>query len=179
MKRIRSWLAAFIVLVSTSSSSFGEGLVTCKDLGAVSTGIGWPARGKFSNDDYGFSVRIPRNVTAWSGVAKAAPFHGFGFSLDKTRHSCIDFYLEWRMDRDEPPSLPTGLTPISMMGAMASVGETRGEIQGKPFLNRVVYFTRKHGEGLVDGRISLIVATQDEKRAREIFDAFVRSLTFP
>ena len=50
---------------------------------------------------------------------------------------------------------------------------------GKPYLNRVVYFTRKRGEAIVDGRIILIATTQDEKRAREIFDAFVRSLTFP
>jgi len=179
MNRMRSCSAIFIVLAAASSPSFGEGLVTCKDLGAVSTGIGWPARGKFSNDDYGFSVRVPRNVTAWSGAAKAAPFHGFGFSLDKTRRSCIDFYLEWRVDRDEPPSLPNELMPVPMVGATASVGEIRGEIDGKPYLNRVVYFARKHGEGFVDGRISLIVATQDEKGAREIFDAFVRSLTFP
>ena len=50
---------------------------------------------------------------------------------------------------------------------------------GKPYLNRVVYFTRERGEAIVDSRIRLIVTTQDEKRARKIFDAFVRSLTFP
>jgi hypothetical protein len=83
------------------------------------------------------------------------------------------------MDRNEPPSLPTGLMPLPMMGATAGVGEARGEIHGKPYLNRVVYFTRKRGEAFIDGRISLIVATQDEKRAHKIFDAFVRSLTFP
>jgi len=66
----------------------------------VSTGIGWPARGWFANDDYGFSVRVPTGVIAWSGVAKAAPFHGFGFSLDKTRQSCINLHLEWRVDRE-------------------------------------------------------------------------------
>jgi len=69
--------------------------------------------------------------------------------------------------------------PIPMVGAAASVGETRGDIHGTPYLNRVVYFTRKHGEGIDDGCISLIVATQDERRVREIFDASVRSLTFP
>jgi len=171
------WLVTLLLAV-TSWPSFGEGMVTCKEIGAVSTGIGWPARGDFSNDDYGFSVRVPRNVTAWSGAAKAAPFHGFGFSLDKTRQSCINLYLEWRVDRDELPPLPPGLAKVPMDGATAGVAETHGEINGKPYLNRVVYFTSKQKNEFVDGQISLIIPVGDEKRARVMFDEFVRSLRF-
>ena len=178
MMRTHLRCAAAIVFFATSFPSFGESLVTCNDLGAVSTGIGWPARGDFSNDDYGFSVRVPRNVTAWSGAAMAAPFHGFGFSLDKTRQSCINLYLEWRVDRDEPPPLPPGLVAVPMDGATAGVAETHGEINGKPYLNRVIYFTSKQKNEFVDGQISLIIPVGDEKRARVMFDEFVRSLRF-
>jgi hypothetical protein len=82
------------------------------------------------------------------------------------------------VDRDEPPSLPSGVTPVSMIGATAGVAEIRGQIQGTPYLNRTVYFTSKRGDGFVDGQVTLIVPTSDEKRARVIFDAFVRSLRF-
>lgn len=152
--------------------------MTCKEVGAVSTGIGWPARGDFSNDDYGFSVRVPRNVTAWKGAAKAAPFHGFGFSLNKARQSCISLYLEWRVDRNEAPPLPAGLVAVPMDGATAGVEETRGEINGKPYSNRIVYFTSKQKNEFVDGQLTLIVPVGDEKRARVMFDEFVRSLRF-
>lgn len=172
------WLVTLLLAV-TSWPSFGEGMVTCKEIGAVSTGIGWPARGRFSNDDYGFSVRVPTGVTAWSGVAKAAPFHGFGFRLDREGHSCIDLELEWRVDRDEPPPLPSDMTPAPMAGATAGVAEIRGKINGTSYLNRTVYFTYKRGDGFVDGQVTLIVPTPDEKRTRAIFDAFVRSLRFP
>lgn len=170
--------AALILLVAASYPSIGEDLVTCKEIGAVSTGIGWPAHGDFSNDDYGFSIHVPSHVTAWSGAAKEAPFHGFGFKIDKMGQSCIDLYLEWRVDRDEPPSLPIGLVNIPIRGATAGVANARGEMNGKPYLNRVVYFTSKQKIEFVDGRISLIVPVGDEKRARAIFDAFVRSLRF-
>jgi hypothetical protein len=171
------WLVG-VLLAATALPSFGTGMVTCKEIGAVSTGIGWRARGRFSNDDYGFSVRVPTGVTAWSGVAKEAPFHGFGFRLNSSSRSCIDLELGWRVDSDEPPSLPSGMTPIPMAGATAGVAEIRGQIHETPFLNRIVYFTSKQGDGFVDGRITLVVPTRDEKRARAIFDAFVRSLTF-
>lgn len=152
MSGTHSRCAAFFLLFVSSFPSFGESLVTCKDIGAVSTGIGWPARGDFYNSDYGFSVHVPSHVTAWSGAAKDAPFHGFGFSLNETRQSCINLYLEWRVDRDEMPSRPAGLVDVPMDDASAVVAETRGEINGKPFLNRVVYFTSKQKNEFVDGQ---------------------------
>jgi hypothetical protein len=85
------WLTS-ILLAATALPSSGRGLATCKDIGAVSTGIGWSGRGKFSNDDYGF--------------------------------------------------------------------------------------TSKRGGSFVDGQVTLIVPTSEEKRARAIFDAFVHSLSF-
>lgn len=178
MRRTNLCRLATLLLAVVSWPSLGEGMATCKDIGAVSTGIGWPARGRFSNDDYGFSVRVPAGVTAWSGVAKGAPFHGFGFGLGRDRHSCIDLELGWRVDSDEPPSLPSGMTPIPMAGATAGVAEIRGQIHGTPYLNRTVYFTSKRGDGFVDGHVTLVVPIRDEKRARAIFDAFVRSLVF-
>ena len=179
MKRTKSFIWIGLLLSVVSWPSFGESMVTCEALGVVSPGTGWAAHGTFSNDDYGFSVRIPEGFTAWSGAPKGAPFHGFSFSLDSASHSCIDLDIGWRVDRDEPPSLPSRLTPIPVAGATASVADTHGEVQGVPYLNRTVYFTSKRGEGLVDGRIILIVPATDEKRAREIFDLFVRSLKFP
>jgi hypothetical protein len=179
VKRTQSFLLIGLLLFLVSWPSFGKGLMTCKELGAVSQDTGWSAHGRFSNDDYGFSVHIPDGFTAWSGAAKEAPFHGIGFSLDRVSRSCINLYLGWRVDADEAPPLPSALTSISMAGATAGVAETRGKVHGTPYLNRTVYFTSKRGEGLVDGRVTLVVPARDERPARELFDAFVGSLRFP
>jgi hypothetical protein len=168
-----------LLLSIVSWPSFGEAMETCARLGVLTPGAGWPARGLFSNDDYGFSVRIPGGFIAWSGADKDAPFHGFGFRLDRTGQSCINLDMGWRVDIDEPPSLPAGLTPVSMSGATAGVADTRGKIHDGRYLNRTVYFTSKRGEAFVDGRVTLVVPASEEKQARPVFDAFVRSLTFP
>ena len=134
--------------------------------------------GRVTNEDYDFSARIPFGLTAWGGVARDAPFHGFTVFLDPTMKSCIVFEVHLRVDEEDAPLQASGAAPLRLGKAQGWQTTEKGIVHGVGVTKVKTTFTFARPGRTDDGEILLISETSKLGEAKRTYDDFLRSLSF-
>lgn len=150
----------------------------CKQLVGTHSGIGSAYRGIVSNSDYNFSARVPTNLTGWSGVADAAPFHGFTIFLDSKEQSCIDFEIHIRIDESKSVARPQKARYLSLGSARGWQTDNTGMIDGNKLRNVKTVFSFRQPDQIDDGMIILVAPAAKATSALRAYDEFLQSLVF-
>jgi hypothetical protein len=146
----------------------------CDQATTVRPGMGRSFTGLLENSDYAFAVSIPNQMTAWDGVWRDAPFHGFVLFLDPQLQACIVFEVHVRVDDEDAPTPSPSSVQMRLGEALAWQDHNS---DGRLVSIRTT-FSFHQADQIDDGEILLITPGSQRERARGIYDAFVRSLTF-
>jgi hypothetical protein len=150
---------------------------SCAQVTLTKPGIGDPYKGTVRNSDYNFTAILPSHMTAWSGVAGEAPFHGFTLFLDAAGDSCIVFEVHIRVDEDAV-KLPAGAKRLAIGKAIGWQEKVWGLINGSRFLNATTTFSFVQSDQIDDGEITLVAPESHSETAMKTYDEFVRNLHF-
>lgn len=149
----------------------------CKHASYARPGVGHAYKGAISNEDYEFSARVPSGLTAWDGVDKSAPFHGFMIFLESNEQSCILFEIHLRID--ESDTVPPLKSPPILLGkAEGFQTSSVGMIDGVRVSNVTTSFSFKRPGRIDDGIILLVAPESQMRRALPIYDEFLHSVSF-
>jgi hypothetical protein len=135
-------------------------------------------RGLVRNEDYEFSVYVPKGLTGWGGVAESAPFHGFTIFLDKQERSCIIFEIHIRVSEDDTSEASTGAAPVSLGMAQGWQISKSGLVQNLRLINLVTKFTFRQRGQIDDGEVMLIAPEDNAEIAKARYKSFLSSLRF-
>lgn len=130
------------------------------------------------NSDYNFVALLPSGLTAWSGVADVAPFHGFTIFLDSTKKSCIDFEVHIRVDESTEPKRPQGAKRVSLGKAIGWESMSTGLIDGTRFENITITFSFVQPDQVDDGDIILVTPKSQAEASMKIYNEFIHHLAF-
>jgi len=152
--------------------------IDCRQATLARPGNGRSFTGIISNDDYGFSVEIPKAYTGWDGAASDAPFHGFAIFLDPQMKSCILFEIRLRADYVDMSKVRWTRTLVHLGAAPGWQSTKNGLVAGTYTTNiNTMFSSRQRGE-TSDGEILLIAPTSRLSEVRGLYDAFIGSLKF-
>jgi len=152
--------------------------LTCSQVSLARPGVGSAYIGMFRNGDYNFSVRIPHGITAWSGVADGAPFHGFEIFLDPKLQACIVLEIHIRIPENSPDTRDAGGETVQLGKANGRIMMSTGLVNGIKMERITTAFSFKQPDQTDDGEILLITPSARSIETKRIYDALVRSLSF-
>ena len=152
-------------------------VIDCDQANMRRKGVGVAFRGTVVNGDYLFSVKIPKNLTGWSGVASSAPFHGFNIFFDPKTKACIIFNVHVRIDDSDAPELISG-TSLHFGKAQGLQSTRAGEVMNEHMTNVSTIFSIKRINEVIDGEVILITPTSNLSKLKPIYDSFLLSLKF-
>lgn len=153
-------------------------VLQCTEATKSKSGDGQAYRGTVTNEDYGFSAKIPEGLTAWGGVALEAPFHGFTIFLNSQGSACILFEVHIRVDQEDILHRPASATPIRLGKATAWQSVLSGHVATGGLTNVRTSFSFKQLDQVDDGEVLLIAPTSELTGAKRVYDAFIQSLRF-
>jgi len=161
-----------------STSDSRSTVKSCNQVTFTKPSIGDPYKGTVRNSDYDFKAIIPPNLTAWSGVADEAPFHGFTLFLDATERSCIVFEVHIRVDEGTVVVRPIGAKRIVLGKAIGWQKTMSGVSNGVRLINKITTFSFVQADQTDDGEIILVAPVSQAEKSANIYEEFVRNLNF-
>jgi hypothetical protein len=161
-----------------SASDSESRVKSCEKATFAKPGLGRPYKGTVRNSDYDFRASIPPNLTAWSGVADEAPFHGFAVFLDATEQSCILFEVHIRVDENAVVEPPVAAKRLALGKAIGWQKTISGVINGTGFVNTTTTFSFVQADQTDDGEIILVAPLSQAGGLAKIYDEFVHNLDF-
>jgi hypothetical protein len=186
---LRKWKRLVVLMVLLAGTLFGNSyasganerlFTSCRDTFSAAPGVGESYSGAVSNDDYGFSAKIPGGLTGWRGVAPGAPYHGFTMFRGDSTSACINIEMHIRVEDDEAPLRPASAKDIKLGMARGFQYVIRSKDGAVPYVNIHTTFTyaRKTDGEIDDGDIVLIVPASDLPEWQRLYNAFVESVKF-
>jgi hypothetical protein len=151
---------------------------TVRDCSETHPGEGPAYTGAVQNSDFNFYAKVPFGLTAWGGVDKSAPFHGFTIFLDAKAKSCIVFEVHVRVDKSEPVSPDPKAKSIQLGKAEGWQTRTTGVANGAKLINVETVFSFERPDQIDDGYILLVTPTSNADDPLSIYDSFLHSLEF-
>jgi hypothetical protein len=151
---------------------------SCAQITFTKPGIGGPYKGTVQNSDYNFTAILPSRLTAWSGVADEAPFHGFTLFLDAAGDSCILFEVHIRVDDEAVVRPPVGAKRVNIGKAIGWQNKASGIVNGTRFINATTTFSFVQPDQIDDGEITLVAPKSRSEEAMKTYDEFVQNLRF-
>jgi hypothetical protein len=153
-------------------------VVECSQATLARPDLGSAYKGDFVNDDYAFSVRIPNDLTGWSGVAESAPFHGFTIFLNPQESACIEFEVHIRVDEEDAPKFSSGGKTIRLGNVKGQQSFHEGRIGDVSMINIRAIFSVHHANRWDDGEVLFIIPTENFKKTKIVYDDFIKSMKF-
>ena len=150
----------------------------CAQVSNTRSGIGHAYTGLVRNEDYDFTAHLEPGLTGWSGVAETAPFHGFVIFLDAKEQSCILFEVHLRVDEGDSQIRISKAKNLRLGKANAWQTTNVGIIKGKRISNISTSFSFKQANQIDDGEVLLVAPTSTVGKASQIYEAFLKSVTF-
>lgn len=176
---VKSLMIAMAILsvMSCSAAAFNDPKVNnCNQSTVFGPDFGQPYIGKIYNEDYNFSVSVPKDLTGWSGVSESAPFHGFTIFLGNERRSCIVFEVHVRVDYEDAPQYPPFL--LSLGDAKGWKSELHGNVDDVDIINMQTIFSYVGDEFTADGSVKFIAPHGDRKKYEHFYYEITKSLKF-
>ncbi|WP_419805884.1 hypothetical protein [Terriglobus sp.] len=171
------WCACLVAPGAADARAAGTGhspLQLCGEATRTQPGIGTAYHGMVQNDTYALSALVPPGLTAWSGVATEAPFHGFTMFLGP--ESCVIFQIQLRVEDDPAPNL-RGAT--KRLDGVRMIESRRVALRkGARFLTRETVFSHAQPHEIDDGSVLLITPESRRAASERAYEQFVRSLNF-
>jgi hypothetical protein len=171
-------LALAAVTAPRQSGTPGSPVFDCVHATLTRPGTGHRFTGTIANADYALSAHVPDGLTAWSGVAEEAPFHGFSIALDSHERACIVFEVHLRVAVTDAPARASSAIRIGLGRAQGWQSIRSGRVAGVQMTNVSTVFSFSRGTRTDNGEVLLIVPTADLGKAGPVYDAFIRSIRF-
>ena len=155
-----------------------EAVMECRQATKAQPHVGVAYTGHVKNQDYDFSVRIPPGLTAWGGVARDAPFHGFTVFLGPTTRSCIVFEIHIRVDEEDAVLPASGAARLQLGKAQGWQTTEQAMVHGVSMTSVKTTLAFSRPGGTVDGEILLISPTSMLHETKGTYDGLLHSLSF-